>query len=86
MYSSLQEVMYLTTMTTSPYLASRIMAAGLSLADLVMLVGTVDVVFGSVDLYTNTCMEHRTNTRAIQVVICLQYSRPPRGPANDITK
>ena len=58
MYSSLQEVMYLTTMTTSPYLASRIMAAGLSLADLVMLVGTVDVVFGSVDLYTNTCMEH----------------------------
>ena len=34
------------------------MAIGTQLADVVMLVGTVDVVFGSVDLYITSTLYH----------------------------
>ena len=34
------------------YHVLSILSMGVSLADMVMLVGTVDVVFGSVDLYS----------------------------------
>ena len=47
------------------YITTTAILHGASLADAVMLVGTVDVVFGSVDLYGYTV--GRTTTETTQV-------------------